>query len=115
MVTIPEAAKILGVTEDTVRRRLRRGELQGERVERPQGYTWIVHLDQDQVDPDYSECDNQEDTHHSSELEDFLRDQIKIKDEQIGMLLQELRELRQLALPAPGDTKKRSWWRRRLR
>jgi excisionase family DNA binding protein len=44
LVTVPEAARRLGVTEDTVKRRLRKGELQGERKERSQGYTWMVEL-----------------------------------------------------------------------
>ena len=46
-VSITEAAKRLGVSEKTVRRRLSGGALRGERVSRPQGYTWAVHLDDD--------------------------------------------------------------------
>ncbi len=46
-VSITEAAKRLGVSEKTVRRRLGGGTLRGERVSRPQGYTWAVHLDDD--------------------------------------------------------------------
>jgi excisionase family DNA binding protein len=43
-VSIPEAAAQLGVSINTVRRMIARGELQAERVHRPQGYTWQVHL-----------------------------------------------------------------------
>ena len=46
-VSITEAAQRLGVSEKTVRRRLSGGALRGERVKRPQGYTWAVHLDDD--------------------------------------------------------------------
>ncbi len=46
-VSITEAAKRLGVSEKTVRRRLSVGALRGNRVSRPQGYTWAVHLDDD--------------------------------------------------------------------
>ena len=46
-VSITEAAERLGVSEKTVRRRLSGGALRGERVSRPQGYTWAVHLDDD--------------------------------------------------------------------
>ncbi len=46
-VSITEAAQRLGVSEKTVRRRLSAGTLRGERVGRPQGYTWAVHLDDD--------------------------------------------------------------------
>jgi excisionase family DNA binding protein len=45
-VSVTEAARLLGVTEKTVRQRLRTGELRGERTERPQGHVWRVVLDQ---------------------------------------------------------------------
>ena len=44
-VSIAEAAERLAVSQDTVRRRLRSGKLSGERVARPQGFIWAVHLD----------------------------------------------------------------------
>lgn len=43
-VTIREAAQRLGVSEDTVRRRLRRGELTGVQQPTAQGFTWLVEL-----------------------------------------------------------------------
>lgn len=42
--TVAEAAEILGVSTQTVRRMIRRGQLQGERVHRPQGSTYVVSL-----------------------------------------------------------------------
>lgn len=45
-VTIGEAARILGVGEQTIRRRIKRGELTAVRVERPQGHQWQVVIDQ---------------------------------------------------------------------
>src|SRR4051812_25693082 len=42
-----EAAKRLGVSADTVKRRIQRGELQAQREARPQGYRWIVELPDD--------------------------------------------------------------------
>jgi len=44
-VPIAEAARRLGVSMDTVRRRLKRGELPSERRETPQGFVWWVNLD----------------------------------------------------------------------
>ena len=44
-VTIAEAAQILGVGEQTIRRRIKRGELVAERIARPQGHAWRVRLD----------------------------------------------------------------------
>jgi len=41
-VTIRDAAARLGVSADTIRRRLRAGTLAGERVSTPQGHRWVV-------------------------------------------------------------------------
>jgi len=49
-VTINEAAKRLGVSPDTVRRRLKRGDLQGEREKTPQGFVWRIILPRDASD-----------------------------------------------------------------
>jgi excisionase family DNA binding protein len=46
-VTIAEAARRLGVGEQTIRRRIKRGELAAERISRPQGHEWRVRLDQE--------------------------------------------------------------------
>lgn len=43
-VPIKEAAARLGVSTDTVRRRLKRGELMGERQPAPRGFVWLVEL-----------------------------------------------------------------------
>ena len=43
-LTLAAAAKSLGVSVDTVKRRMRRGELTGRQIPRPQGYTWMVTL-----------------------------------------------------------------------
>ena len=49
--TIAEAARLLRVSEHTVRRRLRSGELAGVHVDRAGGYVWLVELPDDiQVD-----------------------------------------------------------------
>src|SRR5687768_14795603 len=39
-----DAAGILGVSTDTMRRRVKRGELDGERRPTPQGFVWWVRL-----------------------------------------------------------------------
>ena len=43
-VTIREAAERLGVSTDTVKRRLKRGELQATKRPRPQGFVWMVEM-----------------------------------------------------------------------
>jgi transcriptional regulator of acetoin/glycerol metabolism len=44
MVTIAEAAELLGVSRDTIRRRLKSGALTGEQRPAPNGMTWYVTL-----------------------------------------------------------------------
>jgi excisionase family DNA binding protein len=41
---IKEAAERLGVSADTVRRRMKKGELVGEKESTPQGYEWRILL-----------------------------------------------------------------------
>src|SRR6266508_4055616 len=43
-MTITAAAQVLGVSEKTIRRRIGRGELVAERVERPHGFEYRVQL-----------------------------------------------------------------------
>jgi hypothetical protein len=43
-VTIREAAQRLGVSPDTIRRRIAKGELQAVQEARPQGFVWMVEL-----------------------------------------------------------------------
>jgi len=46
-VPIREAALRLGVSPDTVRRRMKTGELHGEKQPTPQGFVWLVELPAD--------------------------------------------------------------------
>jgi excisionase family DNA binding protein len=48
-VTVAEAATILGVSTATVRRMVKRGDLEGERVLRPQGSVFVVRLRPDTI------------------------------------------------------------------
>jgi len=46
-LTITEAARAMGISSATVKRRLKTGELNGRQVTRPQGFLWVVEVDQD--------------------------------------------------------------------
>jgi len=111
--SIAEAAKILDVSPDTIRRRLKRGELTGQRIERPQGFTWAIHLDEHVQLPMQPDTHDRADVDTHMQLVEFLQEQLRTKDAQIGQLIYELGELRSdiKALPAPQGT---SWWRRLL-
>jgi len=49
--TLPEAARILGVFESTVRRLVKAGKLEAERALRPQGHVWMVRVPVPTADP----------------------------------------------------------------
>ena len=42
LLSIPQAAERLGISETSVRRRIRAGRLRAERRGTPQGYVWLV-------------------------------------------------------------------------
>jgi hypothetical protein len=112
-VTIQEAAHTLGIAESTVRRRLRNGELEGQQMPTPQGFTWLVELPDDLSE----EKENQDrgEAGVLRELVDALRCQVtglegqmNTKDRQIEQLHVLLQQA-QAALPAPRAS--RPWWR----
>jgi hypothetical protein len=131
-VTMAEAAQRMGVSVATVKRRVRRGELKGQREPRPQGFTWMVEMPEVQeqfktrtmtgtrtptstgtTDGSSTEVRRLEEMVSllQSELEATRkesRQQLDIKDQQIQQLHILLQQA-QAALPAPRDN--RSWWR----
>jgi excisionase family DNA binding protein len=127
-VSIDEAARLLGVSQDTIRRRIRNGELKAHQETRPQGYVWRVILPDKEPEPEGQ--NHVGNTYLSSELIEALRDTIQRQDDTIAQLwtqleakdgqletrareVQELHVLLQQAqavLPAPRDN--RPWWQR---
>jgi len=128
LVTVLEASQRLGLTQDTVKRRLRKGALPGERLPRPQGYVWFVELDYDEstmpeqgansveqggvngvngtMSGHGDDSVNNREVTRLDEMVTMLREQLDAKDNQI----RELHVLlQQAALPAPRED--RRWWR----
>ena len=111
-VTIGEAAKRLGVSEHTVRRRVRSGELPGSQVDTPQGYTWRVEIPEDLL---------QEQVVDRGEIEALqklitsMQGQVDAQAGELAAKNEQIRELHvllqqaQAALPAPKED--RPWWR----
>jgi hypothetical protein len=124
LVTLVEAAHHLGVSVDTVRRRLQKGEMRGQQQPRPSGHIWLVEID--------------EEANHNSRLADAehsdraclaaCQAEIKRLDEMVAILqshnaaqgselesknkqieqLHVLLQQAQAALPAPRG---RPWWK----
>jgi hypothetical protein len=116
-VTVPEAARMLGVSEHTIRRRLRSGDLQGRQVASVGGFTWMVEVPEElQVE----NADSREMTAMKA-LVSRLEAQIEAQQEQLGVFASQLaskdRQIEQLhvllqqaqaALPPPRG---KPWWK----
>jgi excisionase family DNA binding protein len=135
LVTMTEAAQRLGVSTDTIKRRLRRGELKGRKRPRPQGFTWLIELEAEVENGNgtraathaHTDASTDASTGASDHLEDFIASlqsqvaaqqaqlvakdhQIETKDRQIEQLHVLLQQA-QAALPVPKEAH-HLWWRR---
>ena len=140
-VSLPVAARRLNVSEDTVRRRIHKGELAASQEATAQGFKWSVELADDvpaittaatqsapalgdvaaagaTVPRPDSRVVNPEDaiadtTAALRDLVQVIKAQLEMKDKQIGELHILLQQA-QKALPVPkrpGDPWWRRWWR----
>ncbi|MGI8403783.1 MAG: hypothetical protein ACR2OE_03270 [Thermomicrobiales bacterium] len=51
--SVADAAQVFGVSVDTIRRRMKRGELDTRREQTPQGFRWLIRLpDKEEPTPD---------------------------------------------------------------
>jgi hypothetical protein len=133
MATMPihEAAQRLGVSPDTIRRRIRRGELNATKEETPQGYLWMVEVPEDEPMQGHMQGDDAHGQEHRHDWQEAsggevraLRDlvgalqaQISSQQEELEARRREVQELHillqhaQKALPTPAQEEK-GWWRR---
>ncbi len=126
-----DAADLLKVSTQTVKRRLKTGTLSGERRATPQGYIWLVDIPEDDFGipteigdtPSDISSDVSKEVARLEEIVSLLekeleqRDrQLEMKDNQIDARSREAQELHvllqqaQAALPAPQENH-RSWWK----
>ena len=128
LVSVSEAARSLGVSEETVKRRIRRGELNGQQQPRPQGYAWMVDIPEEVLastaQHDTTTTHDDDTDHNTSsgeirrleEMVQLLRQQLNVYQEEVESRRREVQELHvllqqaQAALPAPRNSK--PWWRR---
>ncbi len=133
LVDKAEAARRLGVSIDTIERRLKRGELQGQQEQRAKGWRWLIEVPGNDAPAD-SPANNgfapadapasgidapaesgllnafQAQIDHLQEQVKSLNHQLTVKDNQISELLIVTRQA-QAMLPPPAAERK-SWWRR---
>jgi predicted ArsR family transcriptional regulator len=121
-VSIQEAATRLGVSVETIRRRLHNGVLKARQVPTPQGFVWMVELPNEEPQQETHSGEPEalhelvavlkaqlEKKDHQLEIQAAAhQEQLEAKDRQIEQLHVLLQQA-QAALPAPRDS--RSWWR----
>jgi len=112
-LSIPEAVHTLGLSQDTIRKRLRSGDLQGQKVKGAGGFKWEVFIDDDPtvkgVTQDGNHANVTDDGNHRDDANDgalveILREELTEKNRQISELH---RLLAQTALNAASG---RPWW-----
>jgi excisionase family DNA binding protein len=111
-VTIAEAARILGVPEKTVRRKVHNGELQGTQIDTSRGFRWMVEV----PDGDPEQEHHSEDCATLRELVTVLREELAVRDRQLEAKDKQIEQLHVLLQQAqaalPGPKEYRSWWQR---
>jgi predicted site-specific integrase-resolvase len=123
-VPIIEAANSLGVSIDTVRRRINKGELKARKVPSPHGEIYMVEIP-DAVAPVPSDLQDKEENTTEVETLETMRKTISILETELEARRREVQELHVLLQQAqkqlpPGKTEdaahgtlvKVSWWRR---
>ena len=86
-LTVPEAAKVLGVTVDAVRGRIRRGKLSSEHDKDGKVYVWLDDIEADRLEPSQTVERPSEPSQSRSdeqlELIESLREQVAYMREQL--------------------------------
>jgi len=119
--TISEAAQLLSLSPATIKRRLQRGDLKGRQISRPQGFLWLVEIEQQNhintPPTTRSSKGNSDDTSNGHSTPDAwvfntmeariasLETQLATKDQQID----QLHHL--LAQTALKEASARPWWK----
>jgi chromosome segregation ATPase len=126
LVSIGQAVTRLGISEVTIRRRLRKGELKGQKRQTPQGYVWLIELPDDGSENMKNSGNGEGESlselvaalrsqvEGQQELVDSLQAQVKTQQEELTAKNKQIEQLHvllqqaQAALPAAGES--RSWW-----
>jgi excisionase family DNA binding protein len=107
-LSINDAAKALGVSPNTVRRRLTSGLIHGYKV----GNQWLINLpDEAETAPNQPMATDKEALAIDNELVKQLRADLANSNDRITFLEGHISQLTNALNPAPAALKSRPWWR----
>src|SRR5215211_3813305 len=101
-VSIPEAARYLSVSQDTIRRRIRKGQLPAHREATLRGHVWLVELPEAVTEAADAPADLRQLRQQVQQLQEtiaFLREELTARRREVQQLLA-LLELTQVREPA---------------
>ena len=120
-LSIPEAVHTLGLSQDTIRKRLRSGDLQGQKVKGAGGFRWEVFVADDPTGKGATQDGNHanvtDDGNHGDDanggaLVDQMQARIDSLETQLTTRAGEIDQLhRLLAQTALNAAPGRPWWR----
>ena len=115
-LTIQDAAHKLGISEITVRRKLKSGQLIGQQEEATNGRWWVeISDEQNSFDSESNSGVDREPNAHVADLVQILKDQVSSLQHHLDIREREVGELhviiqqQALALPSPV-IRGRKWW-----
>ena len=107
-LTIAQAADTLGVAQSTIRKRLRSGDLQGQKVKGAGGFRWEVFIDDDPTVKGVTQDGNHA---NGGPLVDQMQARIDSLETQLTTRAGEIDQLhRLLAQTALNAATTRPWW-----
>jgi hypothetical protein len=84
---IREAARRLGVSQDTIRRRIRRGDLTAAREPTAQGFVWLVDLPEEEAETgEPAPAGSASDLDHARELNRILLTELEARRREVSEL-----------------------------
>jgi len=120
-LSIPEAVHTLGLSQDTIRKRLRSGDLQGQKVKGAGGFRWEVFVadgptvkgvTQDGNHANVTDDGNHDDDANGGALVVELKARVNNLEEQLTIRAGEIDQLhRLLAQTALNAAPSHPWWR----